>query len=199
MSMLEYPCRPLGAHIWARAEHGFYIEPQWVDRRLFEVEQFVGTIADRACGLGRIPESARHAGYRTVGTDIVNRGYKNFDGELDFLSSDNRDDNHVSNPPFHLCKEFTLHALKLTTRKVALIWLVRRIPAARWLEDTPLARIWMLTPRPSMPPGDYILAGKKPGGGTQDFAWLVFEPGHIGPPEMRWLHRDLRHHDGGDR
>ena len=23
-----------------------------------------------------------------------------------------------------------------------------------------------------------------------DFAWLVFNHGHSGPPELRWLHRD---------
>ena len=30
----------------------------------------------------------------------------------------------------------------------------------------------------------------KPGGGTQDFCWLVFERGHNGIPEIGWLHRD---------
>jgi hypothetical protein len=26
--------------------------------------------------------------------------------------------------------------------------------------------------------------------GSADFLWLVFEHGHVGPPELRWLHRD---------
>jgi len=68
--------------------------------------------------------------------------------------------------------------------------LLRRLNAAHWLRDTPLARIYLLTPRPSMPPGHVILAGEKPGGGSQDFCWLVFFHKHKGPPELRWLHRD---------
>jgi hypothetical protein len=188
MSALE--CRPLNAHVWRKDAHGFYVEPHWVDERLFAVESFVGTVVDRACGLGRIPEAARRAGYRTTATDIVDRGYKHFDGELDFLRSDRHIENLVSNPPFHFCNEFTHHALKLAAKKVALIWLTRRLNAAHWLQSTPLARVYLLTPRPSMPPGHIILAGEKPGGGIQDFAWLVFEHGHVGPPVMRWLHRD---------
>jgi beta-xylosidase len=51
---------------------------------------------------------------------------------------------------------------------------------SRWLETTPLRRIWCLTPRPSMPPGAVILAGETPGGGTQDFAWYVWLRGYDG-------------------
>jgi hypothetical protein len=45
-----------------------------------------------------------------------------------------------------------------------------------------------------MPPGEVIARGEKPGGGKTDFAWMVFDHSHIGPPELRWLHRD-----GGER
>jgi hypothetical protein len=71
-----------------------------------------------------------------------------------------------------------------------MIWLTRRLNAARWLANTPLARIYLLTPRPSMPPGEVILRGEKPGGGTQDFCWLVFSHRHKGPPTVQWLYRD---------
>jgi len=47
-----------------------------------------------------------------------------------------------------------------------------------------------MTPRPSMPPGQLILRGEKPGGGRVDFCWTIFVVGHVGPPELRWLHRD---------
>jgi hypothetical protein len=62
--------------------------------------------------------------------------------------------------------------------------------AAHWLQETSLSRIWLLSPRPSMPPGSYILAGGKPGGGRADFCWLIFERGYAGPPTMAWLYRD---------
>jgi hypothetical protein len=41
-----------------------------------------------------------------------------------------------------------------------------------------------------MPPGFVIARGEKPGGGKVDFAWLIFERGYNGVPELVWLHRD---------
>jgi hypothetical protein len=49
-----------------------------------------------------------------------------------------------------------------------------------------------MSPRRPMPPGSYLEAGHKPGGGRVDFAWLVFDHGYSGEAEVRWLHRDKR-------
>src|SRR5262249_41183991 len=87
--------------------------------------------------------------------------------------------NICTNPPFNRCNEFVLRALELASGKVAMIWLARRLNATRWLQETPLARVYLLTPRPSMPPSHVIAAGEKPGGGSQDFVWLVWEHGHV--------------------
>ena len=182
--------RPLLAHVWTKDPHGFYIEPEWCSRRLFEVERFDGVIKDPACGIGRITDAARAAGYRVIATDLVDRGYLQFVDAEDFLRSECRVDNVITNPPYHICRAFAEHALKLARRKVAMIWLARRLNAARWLVNTQLARVYLMSPRPSMPPGHVILAGEEPGGGTQDFVWLVFSRGHRGSPELRWLHRD---------
>ncbi len=183
--------RALKAHVWEKEPDGWYVEPQWLSERLFAVEEFHGDVWDPACGMGRIPDAARAAGHAAVATDIVDRGYPHFSGQLDFLQADRpRAANLVCNPPYDHCEAFAHRALELTTGTVAMIWLLRRLNAAHWLGGTPLARVYLLTPRPSMPPGHVILAGEKPGGGSQDFCWLVWEHGHVGPPEMHWLHRD---------
>ena len=130
--------RPLFAHVWAKDPHGFYIEPEWCSRRLFRAERFNGIIKDPACGVGRITAAARIAGYSVIATDLVDRGYSQFDGVEDFLRSERRVDNIVCNPPYHICRAFAEHALKLARRKVAMIWLARRLNAARWLVNTPL-------------------------------------------------------------
>jgi hypothetical protein len=185
--------RPLAAHAWAREEYGFYVEPEWCSQRLFEVEEFAGAVWDPSCGTGRIAEAARLAGYTTRATDLNDRGYQHFDGCLDFLRCDQpRAKNVVCNPPFDKCEQFVHRALALTkgNGKVAVIWLCRRLNAAHWLTDLPLARVYLLTPRPSMPPGHVIAAGEKPGGGRQDFCWLVLSHKHKGRPELHWLYRD---------
>ena len=178
------------SHIFERAADEWYCEPEWCSARLFQVEQFVGTIADPSCGFGRIVESALAAGLPAFGSDLVNRGYEKLVATGDFFQQKARVANIVSNPPFDVFKAYALHALGLATQKVALIWLVRTLPAARWLEETPLKAIYFLTPLPSMPPGHVIASGQKPGGGKQDFCWLVWDFAHTGPPVTRWLRRD---------
>jgi hypothetical protein len=189
--------RKIDAHEFERQAEEHYVEPEWCSRRLFDVEKFDGWIWDPACGFGRIPDAARAAGYVAHGSDIVDRGYGLRVSE-DYLKTRSKTYNIVTNPPFGtranpLFKKFALHALEHTRHKVAMIWHCHCLPAAgSWLEKTPLKAIYYLTPRPSMPPGEVITRGEKPGGGKQDFCWLVWDqairPGT--PPIVRWLHRD---------
>lgn len=192
METVEDLKRAKNANIWQREEYEHYVEEMWCSRRLFDVEKFDGRVVDPACGFGRIVQSASMAGYSASGADITKRapGYP----IMDFFTCNEVADNVVSNPPFKQFKAFAMHALAMSTRKVALIWQVPRLNAARWLEETPLARVWLMTPRPSMPPGWAIMAGNmpngdKPGGGTQDYCWLVWDKEHTGPATMRWLRR----------
>jgi hypothetical protein len=157
------------SHIWMRENADWYVDPQWVSSRLFDVESFTCTIHDPAAGLGRIVAAARAHGYPATGADIVDRG-----GGFpvaDFLMTADPIDNVVCNPPFALAHQFAAHALTGVRYKVALLFPVARLNAAgKWLANMPLHRVWLLTPRPSMPPGDVILRGENPKGGRSDFA-----------------------------
>jgi hypothetical protein len=144
------------SHIFAKETHGHYVEPAWCSARLFAVEDFgpVGSlILDPACGWGGILATARSAGYRAIGIDIVDRG-----GDLrsGFESADFHAPEPVNsivcNPPFDHVAEFCRQARALAQFKVAMICLLRRLPAAHWLGDLPLQTVYLLTPRPSMPP-----------------------------------------------
>jgi len=196
MQVVDFPPqgkRPRYAHIFDRDVRDFYSEPAWCSERLFAVELFNGLIWDPACGLGTIPRSACAAGLSSFASDIADHGY----GERrDFLaaSAPTTIFNVVTNPPFRSAREFVERALTVGASKTAIIFPTARLNAAHWLETLPLARIWLLTPRPSMPPGEVILRGEKPGGGKTDFCWLIFDRTHEGPPSLTWLHRD-----GGER
>jgi hypothetical protein len=181
------------SHIWEREENEHYVEPSWCSRRLFEEEQFIGQIWDPCCGFGTIPEAAKAKGLDCYATDLVNRGYKHLGWAGDFLKVNDQEaaPNIVCNPPFNIFKEFALHALSLgNTQKVAMIVPTARLHAARWLAFTPLRRIWLMTPRPSMPPGHVIASGQKPGGGKTDYCWLVWARGYELTAEIEWLRRD---------
>jgi hypothetical protein len=190
MDATNLATRPLNAHVWEREADEHYVEPEWCSERLFAVEEFVGAVWDPACGFGRIPRAAAKAGLPTHASDLMDRGYGY---QCDFLKSGTQQPNIVTNPPFNIAREFALRALKLASRKVAIIFPTARLNAARWLDETPLVQVWLLTPRPSMPPGHIIAAGAKAQGGKMDFCWLVFDRRHPdgGRREIGWLRRDV--------
>lgn len=165
-----------------------YVEPEWVSKRLFEEEYFEGKIYDPCCGFGRIVISAKQAGHDAYGSDIADRGWNST--PQDFLKHNSRHDNIVTNPPFNLAQEIAEHALTLARGKTAMIFPTARLNAARWLRDTPLHKIWLLTPRPSMPPGHTITTGGKVGGGKSDFCWLVWGQNYLGLAVTGWLTRE---------
>lgn len=202
------------AGLWARHPEDYYVEPSWCGKRLFATEYFAGTIIDPSCGSGNIVRAGRKARdepnrnnqiTKVFGYDIVKRCKECDSTTEDFLLADYETDNIVSNPPFGLCgkasaknglKEdffYVKQALMTATKKVALLlplpWLTGADKGA-WLKTTPLAKVMILTPRPSMPPGPVIEAGLSPGGGTEDFAWMIWSKDHKGPPTLGWLNRD---------
>jgi hypothetical protein len=192
---------PLHAHIWDREPQGHYVEPHWCSERLFEEERFgpAGALVfDPAAGWGRILRSAAAAGYTVLGADIVDRLDRGMLGCIPFATGDFLKcppiptvSGIVCNPPFDHVQAFCARALEIATFKVAMLVPLRRLPAAHWLEHVPLETVWLLTPRPSVPPEHYIATGNKPSGGSQDFAWLVFRKNLIAwTPRLRWLHRD---------
>ncbi len=185
------------SHIWEKEENGFYIEPEWCSTRLFRVERFKNPIWDPACGSGRVVRAARQAGHTAFGSDIVKRWDEA--RESNFLENDafseEMDGNVdiVSNPPFHNIDEFVRKGYEYTKDKACfllpLAWIAGNTRST-WLEALGLRTVWVLCPRPSMPPGQVVLTGGPVGGGTKDFAWYVFVPGYTGPPILRWLRRD---------
>lgn len=178
-----------GAAAYPRVnEH--YVEPHWCSVRLFEEEQFVPGIYDPACGFGRIIMSAINARLDGYGCDIADREPFRIPIPEDFLEHKGTHNNIVSNPPFDIFMDFAEHALTRARYKVALIMPTARLNAARWLRFKPLRRVWLMTPRPSMPPGHLITAKGRISGGKSDYCWIVFEHGYKGDPELKWLVRD---------
>jgi hypothetical protein len=191
------------SHVFEKDPLGHYPEPPWIAERLFELEYFGqpgARILDPGAGWGRIPRAAAAAGYTPIASDVVDR-------RADRLSELAGIEFHlcnflegspvaspwsvVSNPPFDRVQEFCERALEIAIYKVAMLVPLRRLPAARWLESLPLETIFLLTPRPSLPPASWIAAGNNPNGGSQDFCFLIFNKTTTPTaPRLRWLRRD---------
>jgi hypothetical protein len=194
------PLKKKQAHVWERGEHDWYCEPSRASEALFRVEKFESTIWDPACGKGAIVLSAIGAGYNAIGTDIVDRNPVEpewFYGEHDFLLGELEPlaPNIVTNPPFYRAKgaeAFIRKALSLTTGKVCAFVDIHFVAgdgrATGLFKEHPPTRIWIIHPRVSCPPGEYLEAGGKAGNGSSDWCWIVWskEEPHSGT-ELRWL------------
>jgi hypothetical protein len=188
---------------WERDPNDCYIEEHWVNNAMFAAVRLVGGFVDPACGLGRIVEAGRAAGIYAIGSDLIARGWPGQTYSADFLANDWAEEfalrhpmsgiaNVVCNPPYKHAEAFMRIALAFAPRKVVML-----LPAkwaqgdtrSRWLETTPLRKIWYLTPRPSMLPLAAVLADAKPRGGRVDYAWFEWDRAHVGAPTHGYLRR----------
>ena len=169
-------------HIFDRAKDEWYVEPIWVTLGLLEHVTFFGGVWDPACGGGNILSACDLMDIESIGTDIVDRGKAT--RLIDFLSYDGPPlaPNIIMNPPFgksETAELFIRKALSVAKEKVATFVDQRFLGSSRragglFKEHRPL-KVFQITPRPSCPPGDWLEAGGKPGGGTADYVWIVWD------------------------
>lgn len=191
--------RQLKAHVWKRDPFDFYVEPLAVSDALFRVEEFRGEVWDPACGQGNVLNAAAAAGLNVIGTDIVQRTKAAFwNGAADFLDETWPAPNIVTNPPFFGGKgaeAFARQALRLAFNKVAIFVDTRFLNGAKraagLYREHPPTRVYLISPRPSCPPGEYLAAGGKAQGGTADYCWIVWDMAvahdMTAATKLRWL------------
>jgi SAM-dependent methyltransferase len=204
-------------HAWPRHPDDWYVEEGWTSARLLEhlqAQGITGPLLDPGCGFGQIVFNAKRLGIEARGSDIKPR-WRDFGGfrpsherlfrQVDFLNG------HwpprgviyaepkiiMSNPPFRKVRAFYDAAIARASHVIFLLpstWL-NGAETSAWLETTPLKCVYPLGPRPSMPPGDYLLAGNIPKGGRCDHSWYEWdarvEPRIAGGrPEVMGIRRD---------
>jgi hypothetical protein len=187
------------ARVWERADLEWYVEPTDVTRALLKVERFTGMVLDPCCGSGNIVKTMREAGGDAFGRDIkcrVDPVPEWFLGEMDFLNEVHHPVwNLVMNPPFYRAagvEGFIRKGLEVCLGKMAVFCDVRFLTGAKrasgLFTNHPPHRVYILTPRPSCPPGEYLAAGNKAGGGQADWCWMVWD--RSAPPSdtrISWL------------
>lgn len=178
--------------LYDRDDADWYVEPAWSVDALLNAEPFEGRTLDPACGCGTIPKAFEARGLRAFGSDLKDRG---FGIVADFLGQEFAlpIDNIVTNPPYKLAETFIRRALKIATDKVAVL-VQQQFPFSQGrhalFRECPIARLYFLSNRPSMPPGRALAAGTvTAGGGKTDYLWMVFEHGYKGSPTAHWLRR----------
>lgn len=167
----------------ARRKDDFYATPDQAIDALLERELFVGEVWEPACGDGAISEKLKSRGYQVYSTDLIDRDYG--DDHFDFLNSLRPADNIVTNPPFNIGTEFTLHALRLASRKVCifnkLTFLEGKERRDKLYSQRNLRSVHVFSERVTFPK-----AGQK-SSGMLAFAWFVFDKGYYGYPRIEFI------------
>ena len=166
-----------------RPKDDFYRTPERATRALLSVETFSGSIWEPACGDGAISEVLKASGHDVYSSDLIDRGY----GEPlhDFLLTNHRSDNIITNPPYKLANEFIERSLLLTTGKVAMLLKLAALGGLerrRIFESSPFKGVWVFSGRLNM-----MRNGGEEAAGMIEFAWFVWEHGFTGKPTIGWL------------
>lgn len=173
-----------------RVDNDFYATPPESTIALLEREVFEGEVLEPACGAGHISEVLKSYGYKTISTDLVDRGYGV--GGVDFLNTEiKKVDNVVTNPPFKYAKEFIEKALEVSNKKVAMfckIQLLEGVSRQEMFMNTPLKTVYVFSKRQNpLRNGSPVDENGKKWSSTMCFAWFVWEHGYEGKPTIEWL------------
>ena len=97
----------------------FYPTPAWATYALVDNEEFIGDIWECACGDGAMSQVLAKTGNVVRSSDLYDRGFG--EGNHDFLTTDRRAPNIITNPPFNSAEGFVQTAIQHSDRKVALL------------------------------------------------------------------------------
>ncbi len=163
----------------------FYPTPAWATHALIDNEQFEGDIWESACGNGAMSEVLALTGQRVISTDLHNRGYG--EGGVDFIKSNRRAANIVTNPPYNAAEGFLEAGLRKADRKFALLLRLAFLEGANRHRSiftiSPPSRVWVFSERITFYPAGAVQKGT----GTTAYAWFVWDHDAEGPTELKWL------------
>ncbi len=163
----------------------FFPTPKWATHALIENETFVGDIWESACGDGAMAEVLETTGQPVISSDLYERGYG--EAGVDFLHSNRRAANIVTNPPFNAAEGFVRAGLHAADHKFALLLRLAFLEGANRqrtiFTDAAPARVWVFSERITFYPSGAVQKGS----GTTAYAWFVWDKDAIGGTELRWF------------
>ena len=168
-----------------REKEDFYPTPESATQALMDRQQFKGEIWECACGNGAMSKVIIKNGYNVYSSDLIDRGY----GEIgiDFLQSDKKFDNIITNPPFNLGTEFTIQALKLARKKVVMLSKLSYLEGIKRRElifnQNKLEKVLVFSKRvPFKKESTQTKAA-----GLMAFGWFIYDVNYSGKPTIDWI------------
>lgn len=168
----------------------FYPTPAWATHALLKYESFDGDIWECACGDGAMAKILAMTGNDVVATDLYDRGYG--ESGVDFLKSDRRASNIVTNPPYNSAKSFVQHGIEKANNKMALLlrlaFLEGSDRAKTIFTDCPPSRVWVFSERITFYPNNV----ERKGSGTTAYAWFIWDNDAPDGTQLNWIEPGLK-------
>ena len=168
-----------------REKDDFYPTPESATKALMDRQKFEGNIWECACGNVAMSKVIKDKGYEVYSSDLIDRGY----GEtgIDFLKSDMKFDNIITNPPFNLGTEFTIQALKLARKKAVMLSKLSYLEGIKRRElifnQNKLEKVLIFSKRvPFKKESTQTKAA-----GLMAFGWFIYDVNYNGKPTIDWI------------
>lgn len=164
--------------------------------KLLTVETLNKNIWECAVGGGDLACRLNDFGYNVYSTDIVDRGYSDFDGIQDFLTADKLPFGScdiLTNPPYKNATEFVLKALELlkTGDKcymfLKLTFLEGKARYKELFSKYPPKVIYVFSERVLCAKNGEFDYMKAHGGSAIAYGWYVWEKGRKGETKIKWI------------
>lgn len=163
----------------------FFPTPAWATYALIDNENFEGDIWECACGNGAMSKVLAEANPKVTSSDLFDRGF----GEAghDFLTSNRRFCNIITNPPYNSAEGFVKSGVKNSEKKFALLLRLAFLEGANRQKTIftkhPPSRLWIFSERITFYPHGAVQKGT----GTTAYAWFVWDKDAPGSTELKWL------------
>jgi hypothetical protein len=184
----------------------FFPTPPWATRALFRHvlpaigANAVGIAWEPACGEGHMAEViAEFASGQIIASDIFDYGYGR--APVDFVNDAPlaRPEWIITNPPFNLACEFTLHALDLASAGVAMLcrttWIEGKARYEKLFRDRPPTLYAPFVERVPMVKGRWDPTAST----ATSYAWFIWRKAASGSSRVLWIppgcRREITRHD----
>ena len=145
------------------------------------------------CGSGHLSKRLKEHGYKVYNSDIIDRGYEDFNQVLDFLNFDGTyQGDIITNPPYKYCSEFIKKSLDVVNdgHKVAMFLKLQTLEGQKRYQEifsiTPPKSVYVFVKR--------VACGKNgkfdSGSSAVCYAWFVWEKGWKGDTTLKWINNN---------
>ena len=171
-----------------REKMDFYATDKRATHELLKREQFISPIYEPACGEGHIGKVLEEHNYKVKAEDICYRGYGS-EEEVDFFTVTENTLDIVTNPPYFCAEPFLKHALEISRKqvKIAMLFRLAFLEGQKRYElfkEYPPRRVYVFSKRLNCAKNGEFEKCKSSG---IVFAWFLWEVGHIGSIELKWI------------